>query len=71
MEINQTIVAREIQKVDYGTMGFPDYVTEKENFVKFASRVTKIANDINKDNCKVLGISYPTEDIAVICYIAE
>lgn len=71
MEIKQAIIAREIQKVDYGTMGFHDYITEKENFVKFASRVTEIANDINKDNCKVLGISYPTEDIAAICYITE
>lgn len=69
--MTQTIVARELQKVDYGTMGFHDYVTEKEDFDKFVSRVTEIANDIIKENCKVLGISYPTEDNAVICYIVE
>lgn len=62
-EIKQIVVKRESHKRDEGTMGFHDYVMVKEDFAEFVERVTKACETVNG---KILNISYPNEDIAVI-----
>lgn len=62
-KIEQIVVKRESHKRDEGTMGFHDYVTVKEDFTEFVERVTKACETVNG---KILNISYPNEDIAVI-----
>lgn len=62
-KIKQIVVKRESHKRDEGTMGFHDYVTVKEDFTEFVEMVTKACETVNG---KILNISYPNEDIAVI-----
>ena len=62
-KIEQIVVKRESHKIDEGTMGFHDYVMVKEYFDEFVERVTKACETVNG---KILNISYPNEDIAVI-----
>ena len=62
-KIKQIVVKRESHKIDEGTMGFHDYVTVKEDFAKFVDRVTNTCKTVDG---KILNISYPNEDIAVI-----
>lgn len=62
-EIKQFVAKRKSYKRDEGTMGFHDYVTVKEDFTEFVERVTKACETVNG---KILNISYPNEDIAVI-----
>lgn len=66
--VNQVLVIRDSYEVDEGTMGFPDYVTKKENFQNFVSNVTNKANDLVKSGNKILNITYPNEDTAIIVY---
>ena len=40
-----------------------DYVMIKEDFTEFVERVTKACETVNG---KILNISYPSEDVAVI-----
>lgn len=67
--VGQILVARGERTIDEGTMGFHDYVTHKEDFAVFIDRVSKIANEL--ENKKVISISYPSEDIAIIVYVAK
>ena len=69
MAIGQIVVRRNERTVDEGTMGFHDYVTHKEEFSNFTDRVSVFANLL--ENKKVINISYPSEDIAVIAYESE
>lgn len=62
-KIEQVVVKRESHKRDEGTMGFHDYVMIKEDFAEFVERVTKACETVNG---KILNISYPSEDVAVI-----
>ena len=64
--IGQIIIKRESREVDEGTMGFHDYTTYKEDFLAFVNRVSSIANEL--ENNRIINISYPSEDKAVICY---
>ena len=64
-KLKQMVVMRESHERDEGTMGFHDYVTVKEDFNKFVDRVTEACETVNG---KFLGVSYPTEDTAVILY---
>lgn len=70
--IHQKLIERKQVTRDEGTMGFHDYVTEKEPMNKFIERVTIEANDIIKNEYyektrTVLNISY-AEDYAIIVY---
>lgn len=66
--VNQVLVIRDSYEVDEGTMGFTDYVTKKEDFQNFVSNVTNKANDLVKSGNKILNITYPNEDTAIIVY---
>lgn len=66
-EIGQILINRASREVDEGTMGFHDYTTYKEDFLVFINRVSSIANELK--NKRVINISYPSEDKAVICYV--
>ena len=68
-KIGQILVNRKKNEIDEGTMGFHDYVTYKEDLKVFMDRVSSIANEL--ENKKVISISYPSEDIAIICYIVK
>lgn len=69
MVVNQIVVERKSIRVDEGTMGFHDYVDKKEDFNTFIDRVT---NRINKLHCKrIIGVSYPDIDKAIIAYEVE
>lgn len=63
--IKQVIIERKSTQVDEGTMGFHDYVTEKEDIETFCFRVEVYANRVTG---KVINIAYPTEDLAIIVY---
>lgn len=70
--IHQKLIERKQVTRDEGTMGFHDYVTEKEPMNKFIERVTTEANNIVKTEYyektrTVLNISY-AEDYAIIVY---
>ena len=62
-KIEQIVVKRESHKRDEGPMGFHDYVMVKEDFAEFVDRTTKVCETVNG---KILNVSYPNEDIAVI-----
>lgn len=63
--IKQVIIERKSTRVDRGTMGFHDYVTEKEDIETFCFRVEEYANRVTG---KVINIAYPNEDLAIIVY---
>lgn len=46
-------------------MGFHDYVEKKEDFSEFVGRVTDACEAVDG---KILSVSYPSEDVAVILY---
>ena len=62
-KIKQFVAKRKSYKIDEGTMGFHDYVAVKEDFTEFVERVTKACETVDG---KILNISYPSEDVAVI-----
>ena len=70
MKLVQTVVERNHYTVDEGTMGFTDYVTHYEKLNEFISKVSLTANELINDNHKILSISYPSENIAVIVSLA-
>lgn len=46
-------------------MGFDDYTLKKEPMKDFCLRVS---NEANKIDGKIINISYPSEDLAIIIY---
>lgn len=46
-------------------MGFDDYILKKEPMKDFCLRVNDEANNIDG---KIINISYPSEDLAIIVY---
>lgn len=62
-KLKQMVIKRESHNRNEGTMRFHDYVIVKENFNKFVDRVTKVCETVNG---KILNVSYPNEDVAVI-----
>lgn len=64
-KLKQMVVMRENHERDEGTMGFHDYVEKKEDFSEFVGRVTDACEAVDG---KILSVSYPSEDVAVILY---
>lgn len=66
--VEQEVVNRASRIYDDGEMGFHDYVTKWEEFNTFVCRVSSIAEDCMEKG-ELIGISYPTENIAIISYV--
>lgn len=70
--IKQIMVERNKKYVNEGIMGFDDYSLRKEPYSlrkepmkEFCLRVSDEANNIDG---KIINISYPSEDLAIIVY---
>lgn len=63
--IKQMILKRDKKYVNEGIMGFDDYSLRKEPIKDFYLRVSDEANNIDG---KIINISYPSEDLAIIVY---
>lgn len=63
--IKQIILERNKKYVNEGTMDFDDYILKKEPMKDFCLRVNDEANNIDG---KIINISYPSEDLAIIVY---
>lgn len=67
--IFQRVISRKCRQVDEGCIGFRDYVSQYEPFGEFVYNVSKEANVICSDSLsKVLSISYPNTEMAIITY---
>lgn len=62
----QSIEFRKKRTVDKGTMGFSDYETVYD--LTFSEWVNTITEKYNKDNIKIINISYINDETAIIVY---
>lgn len=70
-KVKQFLVERTSKTVDNGIMGFHDYETEYQPYEDFMSKVTNEANNLLAKGYKLLNISYPSLNLAVIVCICK
>ena len=70
-KVEQFLVERTSKTVDNGIMGFHDYETEYQPYEDFMSNVTNEANRLLTKGYKLLNISYPSLNLAVIVCICK
>lgn len=70
-KVEQFLVERTSSTVDDGYMGFSDYKTKYQPYEDFMSNVTNEANHLLAKGYKLLNISYPSSNLAVIVCICK
>lgn len=70
-KVKQFLVERTSKTVDNGIMRFHNYETEYQPYKDFMSNVTNEANRLLAKGYKLLNISYPSLNLAVIVCICK